>query len=94
MVSASKNIISIIGEERDNYVQGYFEYDSKKQGGLTKSHLRISKEEIKSSYYVNEPKIVVCTKTSYLEKYKMLDNIRENGIFILNTFLSDDGVCA
>lgn len=90
MVSASKNIISIIGEERDNYVQGYFEYDSKKQGGLTKSHLRISKEEIKSSYYVNEPKIVVCTKTSYLEKYKMLDNIRENGIFILNTFLSDE----
>ena len=90
MVSASKNIISIIGEKTNNYVQGYFEYDSKKQGGLTKSHLRISNDLIKSSYYVNEPKIVVCTKTSYLEKYKMLDNIVENGIFILNTNLTDE----
>ena len=90
MVSASKNIISIVGETTDNYVQGYFEYDSKKQGGLTKSHLRISPNIIKSSYYVNEPKIVVCTKTKYLEKYKMLDNIKEKGIFILNTFLTDE----
>ena len=90
MVSASKNIISIVGETTDNYVQGYFEYDSKKQGGLTKSHLRISPNIIKSSYYVNEPKIVVCTKTKYLEKYKMLDNIKEKGICILNTFLTDE----
>lgn len=90
MVSASKNIISIIGDTTKNYVQGYFEYDSKKQGGLTKSHLRISDEKINSSYYVNEPKIVVCTKTKYLEKYKMLDNIQENGVFILNTFLKDE----
>ena len=85
MVTTSKDILTIIGDETDKYVQGYFEYDSRKSGGLTKSHLRFSLEPISSPYYVTNPKIVVCSKDTYISKYKMLDNIKENGLFILNT---------
>jgi len=85
MVTASKDILKIIGEETDNYVQGYFEYDSKKSGGVTISHLRFGKEPIRSSYYIQNPSLVVCSKASYLKKYDILKNIKKNGIFILNT---------
>ena len=85
MVSASKDIISLVGDTTEAYVQGYNQYDSKKSGGVTMSHLRFGKEEIKSSYYVDKPYIVVCTKDSYLDKYDMVSNIRKNGIFIVNT---------
>ncbi len=85
MVSASKDIIKITGDNAKVFVQGYFEYDSKKSGGVTKSHLRFDKEGIKSTYYVEHPNLVVCTKDSYLKKLKMLDNIENNGIFLLNT---------
>ena len=85
MVSASKDLIKITGDNSNAYVQGYFQYDSKKSGGLTKCHLRFSKEPIKSTYYVDSPSLVMCTKESYLNNYKMLDNLRKNGIFILNT---------
>ena len=85
MVSCCKDIMKITGTNTKAYVQGYFQYDSKKSGGLTKSHLRFSSKEIRSSYYVSNPSLVVCTKESYLKQYKMLDNIKENGIFILNT---------
>ena len=85
MVSATKDIISLVGDNTGGFVQGYNQYDSKKSGGVTMSHLRIGKEPIKSSYYVENPHIVVCTKDSYLDKYDMLSNIRKNGIFILNT---------
>lgn len=85
MVTAAKDILKIIGKSKDKYVQGYFEYDSKKSGGVTKSHLRFSDEVIRSTYYVNNPEILVCTKDSYLKKYKMLNSIKDNGIFILNT---------
>ena len=85
MVSASKDIIKITGENTKAYTQGYFEYDSKKSGGLTRCHLRFGKEPIKSTYYVERPNLVVCTKDNYLTKYDMLDNIKENGIFVLNT---------
>ena len=85
MVSASKDIIKIIGNNTKAYVQGYFEYDSKKSGGLTRCHLRFGNDPIRATYYVQNPSIVVCTKDDYLEKYNMLDNIKENGIFILNT---------
>ncbi len=88
MVTASKDILKIVGLEEDKYVQGYFEYDSKKSGGVTKSHLRFSNKEIKSPYYVNDPYLVVCTKESYLKKYNILKNIKESGILILN--IDDD----
>jgi len=85
MVTTSKDILTIIGDSTDKYVQGYFEYDSKKSGGVTKSHLRFSDKPIKSSYYVEEPKVIVCSKDTYLNKYDMISKIKDNGIFILNT---------
>lgn len=83
MVTASKDIITILGNYTDAFVQGYFQYDSKKSGGVTKSHLRVSKDDIKSPYYVNKANVVVCTKDSYLLKYDIVDNIKKGGTFIL-----------
>ncbi len=85
MVSASKSIMKIVGTNTNKYVQGYFEYDSKKSGGVTVSHLRFNDDVIKSTYFVNNPKLVVCTKEGYIDKYEMLNNIKENGVFLLNT---------
>lgn len=85
MITTSKDILAIIGENTNKYVQGYFEYDSKKSGGVTKSHLRFSSKEIKSTYYVETPKVVICSKDTYLDKFDMLKGITKNGIFILNT---------
>ena len=90
MVGASKDILKIIGDYTRNYVQGYFQYDSKKSGGVTRSHLRISKEEILSSYYVDTPSFVVISKDSYIYKYDILDKIKENGTVLLNTNLSEE----
>ena len=85
MITTSKDILTIVGDNTSKYVQGYFEYDSKKSGGVTKSHLRFSDEEILSTYYVDSPKVVVCSKDTYLSKYDLLKGIKENGIFLLNT---------
>ena len=85
MVSASKDIIKITGTGSNAYVQGYFEYDSKKSGGVTIAHLRFGRDEIKSTYYVNTANTLVVTKDSYLKKYDMITKIKDNGIFILNT---------
>lgn len=85
MTSASKNIIKMVGTKTNKYVQGYYQYDSKKSGGITRSHLRISNDEIRSTYYVSTPDVVVCTKEQYLSKYDLLNGIRERGIFLLNT---------
>ena len=85
MVSASKDIMKITGTGSDAYVQGYFEYDSKKSGGVTKSHLRFGKDPIRSTYYVTNPNTVILTKESYLGKYDIISGIREKGTFILNT---------
>lgn len=85
MVSACKDVMKIAGNYTNAFVQGYFQYDSKKSGGVTKSHLRFSKEAIHSTYYVEKPSLVMCTKESYLKNFKMLDGIKNNGIFILNT---------
>lgn len=90
MVSASKDIISILGNNTDAYVQGYFQYDSKKSGGVTKSHLRVSKNEINSPYYVNEANILVCTKDAYLKRYDVVNQVKENGTFILVSALGDE----
>ena len=85
MVTTSKDILTIIGDNTDKYVQGYFEYDSKKSGGVTKSHLRFSNKPINSPYYVQNPFVVVCSKNTYLKRFDMISNIKNNGIFILNT---------
>lgn len=89
MVSASKSLIKLIGDNTDNDVQGYFQYDSKKSGGVTVSHLRMGLNEIRSTYYVECPDIVVVSKDNYLSDFDMINDIEENGIFIINTELSD-----
>ncbi len=83
MVSASKSIMKIVGNNTSMDVQGYFQYDSKKSGGVTIGHLRFSDKEIKSTYYVENPELVVLTKDTYFEQFDMLDNIKENGIFLI-----------
>ena len=90
MVSASKSIMKLIGNNTNNYVQGYFQYDSKKSGGVTTCHLRFNKNKIRSTYYVENPSIIVVTKESYLTEFETLNNIKENGIFILNTIKTEE----
>ena len=90
MVSTSKDIIKIIGDNTDNYVQGYFQYDSKKSGGVTRSHIRIAKDVIRKPYYVNNPTLVVVSKEEYIYKYDVIDNLCDNGTLFLNTKLSKD----
>ena len=85
MVSASKDIIKITGTSTKAFVQGYFEYDSKKSGGVTISHLRFGKKAISSSYYVSNCNTLVITKDSYLKKYDIISSLKDEGIFILNT---------
>ena len=85
MVSASKSIMKLVGKNTNMYVQGYFEYDSKKSGGVTVGNLRFNENVIRSTYYCENPSVVVVTKDSYLEQFECLKNIKENGIFILNT---------
>ena len=88
MVSAAKAMIKLIGDNTDNYVQGYFRYDSKKSGGITIGNLRFSEEKITSTYYVDKANLLACTKESYLNKYDMFKNLSRGGIFILNTGMS------
>ena len=89
MVSASKSIIKLLGDNTNLDVQGYFEYDSKKSGGVTIGHLRFSNSEIRSTYYVENPEIVVLTKDSYINNFDMLSNIKENGVFLISTDKSE-----
>ncbi|PSM51632.1 pyruvate:ferredoxin (flavodoxin) oxidoreductase, homodimeric [Campylobacter blaseri] len=84
-VGANKNSIKIIGDKTDLYVQAYFAYDSKKSGGYTRSHLRFGKEPIRSTYLVSNPHFVACSVAGYLDIYDVIDGIRENGIFLLNS---------
>ena len=92
MVSTSKDIMKITGSSSKAYVQGYFQYDSKKSGGVTKCHLRFGKNPIRSTYYVTNPNTVILSKESYLGKYDIISGIRENGTFILNTTSDKDTV--
>ena len=94
MVSASKDLMKITGENTRAYVQAYFQYDSRKSGGYTVSNLRFSKNVINAPYYVEKASLIVCTKDSYLGKLHMLDKITNNGIFLLNTKKSGDEVLA
>lgn len=88
-VSANKNSIKIISEYAGYYGQGYFVYDSKKSGGLTTSHLRMSKKPINMPYLTINPDFVACHNKSYVNKYDMLSSIKQGGTFLLNAPWSD-----
>ena len=88
MVSASKNILKVLGN--DNYVQGYFEYDSKKSGGVTISHLRLADKLIEAPYYVNHPELIVVSKDEYFYKFDVLKDIKDNGILLVNSVRNDE----
>ena len=83
-VGANKNSVKIIGDHTDKYVQAYFQYDSKKSGGVTISHLRFGNSPIKSSYYVKQADFVACHNSSYLYKYEMVQDVKPGGFFLLN----------
>jgi pyruvate-ferredoxin/flavodoxin oxidoreductase len=84
-VGANKNSIKIIGDNTDMYAQGYFVYDSKKSGGLTISHLRFGKTPIQSPYLIDMADFVACHNPSYVTRYDMLNNLKDGGIFLLNS---------
>ncbi len=91
-VGANKNSIKIIGENTDNYAQGYFVYDSKKAGAVTISHLRFGKQPIRSAYLVAQADFVACHNPSFLEKYDMLYNAKEGGTFLLTSLHGPEDV--
>ncbi|PHQ57549.1 MAG: pyruvate:ferredoxin (flavodoxin) oxidoreductase [Lutibacter sp.] len=84
-VGANKNSIKIIGETTDNYVQGYFVYDSKKAGAQTVSHLRFGPDPIYSTYLISDANFIACHQFSFINKYDVLTNIKEGGTFLLNS---------
>ncbi len=83
-VGANKNSIKIIGDNTDMQVQAYFQYDSKKSGGVTVSHLRFGRNEIKASYYVTKADFVACHLASYIEKFDIVQDVKPGGTFLLN----------
>ena len=84
-VGANKNSIKIIGETTDNYVQGYFVYDSKKAGAQTVSHLRFGPKPIYSTYLIHKANFIACHQFNFIEKYDILKNIKKGGTFLLNS---------
>jgi len=91
-VGANKNSIKIIGENTDNYGQGYFVYDSKKSGAMTVSHLRFGPQPIRSSYLISKANFVACHQWIFLERYDMLSTLVPNGVFLLNSPFNKDEV--
>ena len=89
-VGANKNSIKIIGDHTDLYAQGYFEYDSKKSGGLTISHLRFGKNPIKSSYLIDQAEFIACHNPSYVTRYDILADAKDGGTFLLNCSWTDE----
>ena len=83
-VGANKNSIKIIGDNTDMYAQAYFDYDSKKSGGVTMSHLRFGKLPIKSTYLIHQANFVACHNPSYVDKYNMVQELVDGGTFLLN----------
>ncbi len=83
-VGANKNSIKIIGDHTDMYAQAYFDYDSKKSGGVTISHLRFGKEKIKATYLISKANFVACHNPSYVRKYNMVQDLKKGGTFLLN----------
>ena len=88
-VGANKNSIKIIGDNTEQYVQAYFEYDTKKSGGVTKSHLRFGHTPILSTYYVTMADFIACHNQSYISKYDIVTELKEEGTFLLNCSWSD-----
>ena len=91
-VGANKNSCKIIGDNTDQYVQAYFQYDAKKSGGLTRSHLRFGHEPIRSTYYVTMADFVACHKASYMHAYDIVNEVKPGGIFLLNTHWKGDAL--
>ena len=91
-VGANKNSVKIIGDNTDNYAQAYFQYDSRKAGGVTRSHLRFGKTPIRSTYYVDNADFVSCSLDSYVLKYDMLSSLKDGGTFLLNTTLEPNEI--
>lgn len=91
-VSATKNAIKIIGDHTDMTAQGYFEYDSKKSRGLTISHLRFGQKPIRSTYYINKADFVACHNPMYLHKYDMVQELKDDGVFLMNCYWEDDNI--
>ena len=89
MVSASKDLLKILHAKKDLYVQGYFEYDSKKSGWVTISHLRYGRDKINEPYYVTHPEITVVTKDIYFRMFDIIDNLKENGTLLINTIKNE-----
>ena len=83
-VGANKNSIKIIGDNTDMYAQAYFDYDSKKSGGVTISHLRFGKDPIRSTYLISKADFVACHNPAYLRKYNMVQDLKDGGTFLLN----------
>lgn len=88
-VSANKSSIKIIGDATHQYAQAYFQYDSRKAGGTTRSHLRFGKEPIHSEYYVKNADFISCSLDTYIFKFDMIANLKEGGTFLLNTDMDD-----
>ncbi len=89
-VGANKNSIKIIGDHTDKYVQAYFDYDSKKSGGVTISHLRFGDQPIKSTYLINKADFVACHMPAYVRKYNIVQDLKEGGAFLLNCSWNDE----
>ena len=89
-VGANKNSVKIIGDHTDKKVQAYFQYDSKKSGGVTISHLRFGDSPIKSTYYVKQADFVACHNSAYLYRYEMVQDVKPGGFFLLNCVWSDE----
>ena len=94
-VGANKDSIKIIGDHTDKYVQAYFQYDSKKTGGITISHLRFGDSPIKSPYYINKADFVACHNPSYVEKgYKMVNDVKPGGVYLINCQWNEEELAA
>ena len=91
-VGANKNSIKIIGDNTDMYAQAYFDYDSKKSGGVTMSHLRFGKKPIKSTYLIHKANFVACHNPSYVKKYNMVQELVDGGTFLLNCSWDMEGL--
>ncbi len=89
-VGANKDAIKIIGDNTDLYAQAYFDYDSKKSGGVTMSHLRFGKKPIKSTYLLDEADYIACHKPAYIYQYDVLEGLKKGGTFLLNCVWSPE----
>ncbi len=89
-VGANKNSIKIIGDHTEKFVQAYFQYDSKKSGGITISHLRFGDKPIKSTYYVRNADFVACHNPSYMQQFNIVEDVNPGGVFLLNCIWGDE----